>query len=121
MLSPATVEPSISRLLLLVPSWPLRPALSGGRMLLPSAIVLLDGKLKLIVTDPPESDSRFAWWMQYRRSPLVPLPTPRPVGLASVVAVTVNVCADAAAARRATAAAAMAYVGERMAATSVWA
>ena len=29
--------------------------------------------------------------MQYRKSPLLPDPTPRPNGLASVVAVTVNV------------------------------
>ena len=66
--------------------------------MLPSEIVLFVGRLKLIVADPPESESEFAWLMQYRRSPLVPLPVP-----VSVVAVTVkDVCAAAVDARMAT-------------------
>ena len=87
---PLAVEPSIRRLLLLSPSWPLRPGFSGGRMLFPSAIVLLAGRPKLIVTGWPERLRALAWSMQYRKSPLVPDPTPVPNGLVSVVAVTVN-------------------------------
>src|SRR3954469_22493364 len=96
IVSPLAVEPSISRLLVFAPSWPAAPGFSGGRMLFPSVIVLLAGRPKLIVTACPVRFRAFAWWMQYRRSPLVPDPTPTPNGFASVVAVTVKVvCAGA--------------------------
>src|SRR6516162_3422126 len=91
IVNPPAVVPSISKLLAYAPSCPFRPGLSGGKMLLPSVIVLLAGKLKLIVTVCPLRFRALAWWMQYRRSPLLPEPTPRPNEFASVVAITVNV------------------------------
>src|SRR5271155_2009381 len=91
IVSPLAVEPSISRLLVFAPSWPFWPGFRGGRMLFPSVIVLLAGRPKLIVTAWPERLRALAWSMQYRRSPLLPDPTPMPDGLVSVVAVTVKV------------------------------
>jgi hypothetical protein len=84
------VEPSINRELVLAPNAPFWPGFSGGNI--PAkVIVLLAGRLKLMLADPPDNERRFAWLRQYRKSPLAPLPAPRPVGFASVVAFTVNV------------------------------